>query len=123
MSSFAKRLRSLRDKKSLTQKQVADHLGITESAYGFYEQGKREPSQSSLAKLSQLFEVPIDYLVMGKSVESTNEEQEFIEWLKGVDDVFFYEFNKSPEEQKKQFLETMRALWEIEKKRNMKKKE
>ncbi|WP_436664200.1 helix-turn-helix domain-containing protein [Alicyclobacillus acidoterrestris] len=120
MASFAERLRQLRLKNSLTQKQVADKLGITESAYGFYEQGKRDPSQSSLVILSDLFGVSTDWLLTGKepSTAASSDEQEFTEWIKeNMDDLFFYEFNKSPEEMKQEAIETFRTIWEIEKKK------
>lgn len=129
MATFAERLRSLRTKKGLTQKEVADRLGISESAYGYYEQGRRQPPQESYAVLADLFDVSLDYLLLGKatarSASVSTEEAEFLQWVdENLEDAFFYDFHKSPEEQKKQFMETMKALWEVEKKRgNIKPKE
>lgn len=63
MTLFPERLRTLRLQKKWKQKDVANRLGITESAYGFYEQGRREPSHETLQQLADLFEVPLDYLL------------------------------------------------------------
>ncbi|WP_258959121.1 helix-turn-helix domain-containing protein [Paenibacillus tyrfis] len=63
MNFVYKRLRELRGKKKWTQKEVAEKLGITESGYGYYEQGRREPSNETLNKLAELFSVSTDYLL------------------------------------------------------------
>lgn len=60
---FSQRLRQLREERELIQKDMAELLGITTSAYGFYEQGKHEPDLTTLCKLADFFEVSIDYLV------------------------------------------------------------
>ena len=60
---FAKRLKQLRAERNLLQKEVADYLGITTSAYGFYEQGEREPSLETLKRLADYFAVSVDYLL------------------------------------------------------------
>ena len=57
------RLKELRLERGLTQKQVADYLGISDRGYGYYEAGRREPSIECLKKLCDLFEVSADYLI------------------------------------------------------------
>lgn len=63
------KLRELRTQYGFTQAQVATHLGISQQAYANYEIGKREPDKHALIKLSELFNVSIDYLfgVVGSS--------------------------------------------------------
>ncbi|MBY6802802.1 helix-turn-helix transcriptional regulator [Clostridium botulinum] len=63
---FAKRLKELRSEKGVVQKDVANFLNITTSAYGFYEQGKRIPDTEIMIKLSNYFNVSLDYL-LGKT--------------------------------------------------------
>lgn len=63
---FAQRLRELRSEKGVVQKDVANFLNITTSAYGFYEQGKRVPDTDIMIKLSNYFNVSLDYL-LGKT--------------------------------------------------------
>lgn len=64
-TGFALRLQELRKQNNLKQKDIAEKLGITESAYGFYEQGRREPSFDTLSQLAEIFKVTVDYLVNG----------------------------------------------------------
>ncbi|MED4569644.1 helix-turn-helix domain-containing protein [Brevibacillus agri] len=75
MSDFASRLRALRTKHKLRQKDVANKLGITESAYGYYEQGRREPSHETLQQLATMFDVTVDYLVVGRSGNTEYKQQ------------------------------------------------
>lgn len=63
---LSNRLKELRIERELLQKDIAQELNITSSAYGFYEQGKRTPDADTLNKLSEYFNVSLDYL-MGKS--------------------------------------------------------
>ena len=58
-----KKLKLLRNEKNLSQKQVAEQLGITVSAYSNYEQGIREPSYDILIKIAKLYNVTTDYLL------------------------------------------------------------
>jgi transcriptional regulator with XRE-family HTH domain len=50
----------------MTQSELAQKIGITTSSVGMYETGVRHPSYEVLYKLSEIFNVSIDYL-LGKS--------------------------------------------------------
>lgn len=63
MTSFAKRLKSLREEKQLYQKDLADALGLSRSTITAYEAGKREPDQNTLKHIANLFNVSVDYLI------------------------------------------------------------
>ena len=63
MPTFGQRLKELRLQKSLTQKDVADYLKITVTAYQNYEYDKREMGITSLTTLSHYFNVSVDYLI------------------------------------------------------------
>ena len=60
---FGKRCKILRQERGLTQQQVADALGISRSAYAYYEIGGSEPSLSGLWELAQYFQVSADSLL------------------------------------------------------------
>ena len=60
---MSSRLKELRIERKMSQKQVAEYLGISTRAYSHYELGDREPSVSLLIKLCELFEVTADYLI------------------------------------------------------------
>ena len=57
------KLKSLRIEKKLTQKQVADRIGLAISAVSSYESGSRYPSYDVLVKLARMFHVSTDYLL------------------------------------------------------------
>ncbi len=57
------KLKSLRTEKKLTQKQVADQIGLAISAVSSYESGSRYPSYDVLVQLAHIFHVSTDYLL------------------------------------------------------------
>ena len=61
-----KGLREVRKKKGYSQIKVAMDLNISREALSYYENGKREPSLEMLIKMSEYFNVSIDYLITGK---------------------------------------------------------
>ena len=63
MVNMGEKLRSLRIENKLTQKQVADRIGLAISAVSSYESGTRYPSYDALIKLSKMFHVSTDYLL------------------------------------------------------------
>ena len=65
-AKFAERLEELRIKKAVTQRVVAECLGIQEDAYQMYEFDKREPGYETTIKLADYFDVSADYL-LGRS--------------------------------------------------------
>lgn len=67
-------LKIARNNKNLTGQKVADQLNITRNALSLYENGKREASYETLKKLSQIYNVSIDYL-LGNTNELTTTTQ------------------------------------------------
>ncbi|MGN0242610.1 MAG: helix-turn-helix domain-containing protein [Lachnospiraceae bacterium] len=63
MVNFGQKLRDLRIEQNLTQKQVADRVGLATSAISAYEQGTRYPSYDVFIRLSKIFHVSADYLL------------------------------------------------------------
>lgn len=63
MAEFPERLKEIRSRKNLTQRKVAEHLGILERSYQYYEAGRRRPDFYGLIALADYFDVSIDYLV------------------------------------------------------------
>lgn len=57
MNRFAENLTFYRQQKGLTQKDLADKIGISRSAVGNYEKGIREPDFETLEKLADFFNV------------------------------------------------------------------
>ena len=65
-----KGLRQIRKEKGLTQLKVAMDLNISREALSHYENGKREPDIKMLTKMSEYFNVSIDYLISGKEFKA-----------------------------------------------------
>ncbi|MCD7731594.1 MAG: helix-turn-helix domain-containing protein [Oscillospiraceae bacterium] len=63
MVDFGTRLKELRQKSGLTQKQLADRMWISKAAVSYYEQSLRSPSSEVLVKLAEIFHVTTDYLL------------------------------------------------------------
>lgn len=61
--SFQDRLIDLRKSKKLTQKEIAETIGISVLGYQRYEYGTREPAFHVLIALADYFNVSLDYLV------------------------------------------------------------
>ena len=64
-----KGLRIIRKEKNLNQLKVAMDLNISREALSHYENGKREPSLDMLNKMSEYFNVSIDFLINAKEFE------------------------------------------------------
>lgn len=64
---MAIRLRQLRIKKGLTQKELGDILRVSESAIGMYERGERRPSIDLINTMADYFDVETDYLTGKKN--------------------------------------------------------
>ncbi|MBO5102513.1 MAG: helix-turn-helix transcriptional regulator [Clostridia bacterium] len=69
------RLKELRKAKKLTQAEVANYVGITQSTYSYWESGKVKIDNFSIKKLAELFEVSIDYLLEVEIKTPTTEKQ------------------------------------------------
>lgn len=63
MVNMGEKLKTLRIEKKLTQKQVADRIGVAISAVSSYESGARYPTYDTLLKLSRIYHVSTDYLL------------------------------------------------------------
>lgn len=56
-------LRDLREDKDMSQREVAEVLGISQQQYSQYESGLSELSLRYFSKLAELFDVSADYLL------------------------------------------------------------
>ena len=88
---FAKVLKKLRLENELTQKDLADYLKVTPKTISFYELGQRMPPADVLIKLSQRFNVSIDFLLGNNTIiDSSNryspEEKAIIDKYRQLDE-------------------------------------
>jgi transcriptional regulator with XRE-family HTH domain len=68
LSGMASLISELRNNKNLTQKELAEQLGVTDKAVSKWERGLSCPDISLLAKLSQILGVTIGELVNGEKM-------------------------------------------------------
>ena len=68
--SFHARIKKTRTDAELTQMQVAQDTGISQSIIAYLETGKREPSLENLGILADYYNVSIDYLLGTKASSS-----------------------------------------------------
>lgn len=63
MVVFKDHLRSIRNSKKVTQKDIAKAVGVTERNYQDWEYGNTKPGFDALIALADYFDVSLDYLV------------------------------------------------------------
>lgn len=77
---IANKIKILRENKGLSQKALADKLGITRSSVNAWEQGISVPSTQYIVELATLFDVSTDYLLNFKndkaiSIDGLNDKE------------------------------------------------
>lgn len=80
MILIGQRIKELRNKSRLTQTQLASKVGVTKSTIAAYENDTRMPSYNVLIKLSDVFKISIDSLLLNRTnqiidVSGLNTEQ------------------------------------------------
>lgn len=60
---FKDKLKEARKAAGLTQKEVAEAIGVSESAYCGYETGKRQPDVMKLKQIARVLGTTSDYLI------------------------------------------------------------
>jgi len=67
--SLGQKIREKREAFNLTQRELAEVIGITPQHLSLVEQDKKAPSVALLVKLAEKLGVSIDYLVSGKATQ------------------------------------------------------
>lgn len=63
MDNFYPRLKDLREDHDMSQKQVAEYLGMKQPQYSRYERGLRDIPTDVLIRLAQLYHTSADYIL------------------------------------------------------------
>ncbi len=126
-NEFGARLRKLREKRKITQSELAKLCDLGESTISFYESGKREPSYKILLSLAEKLNTTPNYLLTGK-----DEKDNLFWWEKDIPptDIELENFIRNQpnlrifgdplsEDIKDDVMLALRAAWEaIKKERN-----
>jgi len=91
MADFATMLKYLREREHLSQRELASRLGMSPSAIGMYESGKRQPRFEDEENIADFFNVDINTL-RGRNVEehlhdlyiANSKTQELFEIYRGL---------------------------------------
>lgn len=62
-NQFNVNLKEARLNKGLSQKEVAEKVGVAKSTYSLYESGNREPNVNTIKKIADTLEVSADLLL------------------------------------------------------------
>lgn len=82
--NIGRRLRRAREAKRLTQKEVAEKIGIHNSTLGKYELGEREPDFDTIKKLAEVYEVSPVWLLIGSEEKFSHAEARPVELNKTI---------------------------------------
>ncbi|MEI4617623.1 helix-turn-helix transcriptional regulator [Bacillus cereus] len=92
--SIGGRIKEVRNDLGMTQRALADEIGVNFTMVSLYESNKREPSKGTVAKISKLTNVSADYLLclsdhktldQDKSRAVTKEVDEIMERINNLD--------------------------------------
>lgn len=97
---FSQRIKHLRLKQELTQKDLSDYLNVTPKTISFYELGQRMPPADVLIKLSHKFSVTVDYL-LGLTDNPNNQTNTLINDFSKEELELFNMYHKLPENEAK----------------------
>ena len=71
---MAQTMVQLRKGMGISQKEAAGQIGVSQSAYSAYENGRNEPPMEMMVRLSYLFDCPIDILAQRDRLSRTAED-------------------------------------------------
>ncbi|WP_067931249.1 helix-turn-helix domain-containing protein [Alicyclobacillus kakegawensis] len=128
--SFGAYIKKLRESRGYSINQLATYADVSAAHISRIERGLRDiPTPDFIQKLAKGLRVPYEDLMeqAGYIERQSNhndsdavspEEREFLDWVaENLEDTFFYDFSRSPEESKREMMETLRFIWEREKRR------
>lgn len=100
LMDFKDHLKILRERKNLTQDELAKAVGIAKNTYIGYEKGEREPRLAELKKLARLLGVTLAELCLDVNVRTVSDELVML----------FDEVRDFNEAEKRVFIEVVEAL-------------
>ncbi|NIB85267.1 XRE family transcriptional regulator [Streptococcus sp. CCUG 71758] len=101
------KLKARRKELKLTQKEIAEELGISFQAYSAWERGIKEPSKEKVAQLEKILKVEKGYFTQIEIVRLYNSLSK-----QGKDKVVLYARNLAQEEQAQKVMDMPKRLYE-----------
>lgn len=91
---FNNRLYQLRKQKGLSQEELANRLNVSRQTVSKWEVGDSTPEMEKLVAISDLFDVSLDVLVMGKEEKNEAKESKNSEFATVLNEKVLTEKNK-----------------------------
>lgn len=90
MKDLGQKIQRAREEKNISQEELAQAIGCSQSTLSNYEKGKRHIYLAQLERLSVTLEKPLDYFVEKESVDngtptvSNDHNRQFIDLINGI---------------------------------------
>lgn len=68
------KIKSLRELKKITQTELSEQLDVSPSTVGMWEQNRRTPDAEMLKRISEFFNVSLDYLLGKTDIKNYSKE-------------------------------------------------
>ncbi|MGN7167923.1 helix-turn-helix domain-containing protein [Paenibacillus cellulositrophicus] len=126
MQSLGDRIKYLRERKKLVQKELAEKAGLTIVQLSRYETNDRKPDPDTLKRLADILETSGDYLLgrtddPSPSPKQSMDAEELAEFEAFINDpengIFFKDYLKAPAERREEMRMIFKILQEKEKDR------
>ena len=115
MASLGSRIKGLREKNNISQKDFAVKIGVSNVVLSRYESDERKPDYDTLQSIADFFEVSIDYL-LGRNIAkkpSSTEDQDEAAFQAFANNPSLQKWYKELPKSKEEDLERLRMMWEI----------
>ncbi|WP_404427270.1 helix-turn-helix domain-containing protein [Ureibacillus chungkukjangi] len=113
MVSIGSKIKYLRERNNISQKDFAKKIGVSNTVLSRYESGDRKPDYDTLQLIADYFEVSTDYLLgrtQNLEIISQDDEADFQAFANNPElNTFYKELPESDEEAVKR----LREIWEI----------
>lgn len=86
--ALSDRIKQLRTERKWTQAELADRMGIRQKQISAYERGTNIPSADVLIKMSDAFDVSLDYLAFkakGQSAKIEVKDRDLLKYFEAID--------------------------------------
>ena len=108
--TIGENIKRVRKEKGLTQKQLAEILGVTQQMIGSYENSDREPKLNSLSKIAKALDVDVWELIEFNSIDIDENVTSVNDNNKKTLDSYYNELNEKGQEKAVEQVELLTKI-------------
>ena len=86
MNEIAKHIKELRNKSGLSLRALAEAIGVSHNTLATYEKNNVMPTITNASKISEYFQVPMEYLLYGRKILTDFNDEELLKLFKEIDE-------------------------------------